>query len=568
MPVLLPGALGDVTIERGSPQRFLAKLDKGVKALSNHAARHSFQESKAVGRGTNAWGPDQWGGLPNQSLQPRCSYEVSTPSKEPALSNTGFLQANIQFPIQKGPPSNYARFTATTGAMTNQAHAQAHAGSSLFQARNTHDHRRLHSHQRAHDHQDRGRLLNHARSPDHEPLENRQATADPEPVVVVQTLSVIKIIDGSGALIGISTILDPVVAAATQAQPAAETVDLGLGVSLGVSLTVDLPTPTPTEGDSSPSGTTTSETVHVTNSSSSSSPSDEATLTSTPLTTTTSLSTSATQSNSTIFLATETAGVGAGATPTTDGASQTSAAGSSTGLPKETQNAVIGGVVGGIAGMALIVFLAMVILRWKRQQGNGLTLLRDRSSSVTGRALPPATGGGGGGDSAGSAMAERSGPFMIPAALATLTGHKRASRGGASGSSSGEKGFYRVSGKKLMPVIQSGGDGYSDPHDSLQTDVSFYRDSHSYFGGNGALQLGSPMRPESGIPVMRSGPGRTPSLEGAQEALRWLGHAACWIHGLTHHYLQDTRETQGIKGKEALGVDILVTPLGLGAGGF
>ena len=71
-----------------------------------------------------------------------------------------------------------------------------------------------------------------------------------------------------------------------------------------------------------------------------------------------------------------------------------------------------------------------------------------------------------------------------------------------------------VSGKKLISVLQSGGDGYSDPRGSVMSGSSYYRDS--MFPNTlppQRLQLGSPMRPESGVVIMRSGPGRTPIQE-------------------------------------------------------
>lgn len=113
-------------------------------------------------------------------------------------------------------------------------------------------------------------------------------------------------------------------------------------------------------------------------------------------------------------------------------------------------------------------------------------------------------------------MSERSLPFAIPAALATLTGQRRSSQTPSSGPDSPERGFQRISGRKLTSVLQTGGDGYSDPHDSLQSGTSFYRDSQGFHGGQGSstrLQLGSPMRPDSGIPIMRTGPARTPVTE-------------------------------------------------------
>lgn len=120
-------------------------------------------------------------------------------------------------------------------------------------------------------------------------------------------------------------------------------------------------------------------------------------------------------------------------------------------------------------------------------------------------------------------MTERSGAFAIPAALAKLSGggNKRAIEAPPEPSPPQEKGFYRVSGRKLISVLESGGDGYSDPHDSIGSGGSsyHYRDSRAYSQAflddptHPPLQLGSPMRPVSGVMIMRDGPQRTPVEE-------------------------------------------------------
>lgn len=112
-------------------------------------------------------------------------------------------------------------------------------------------------------------------------------------------------------------------------------------------------------------------------------------------------------------------------------------------------------------------------------------------------------------------MTERSIPFAIPSALAALGAPKR-SPTQLTGGGSGERGFQRISGRKLTSVLHSGGDGYSEPPpDRVGSGTSFYRDSMAMFNqpGGQTLQLGSPMRPESGVMVMREGPGRTPVQE-------------------------------------------------------
>ncbi|KAK3351614.1 hypothetical protein B0H65DRAFT_127234 [Neurospora tetraspora] len=199
----------------------------------------------------------------------------------------------------------------------------------------------------------------------------------------------------------------------------------------------------------------------------------------------------------------------------------------SSGLTPTAQRSIIGGVVGGAAGMALVAFLLLFLLKWKRNGGGNIRLLGEGGSLAAaarkrggheqgGGALEGGGGNGGGGGGnggGGEGMTERGLPYAVPSALVSLTAAKRFSTASAEPPVA-ERGFYRVSGKKLISVLESGGDGYSDPdpHESV-----YYRDSMAFTDGTtGALglggerlKLGSPMRPISGVPVFRSGPGKT-----------------------------------------------------------
>lgn len=137
-------------------------------------------------------------------------------------------------------------------------------------------------------------------------------------------------------------------------------------------------------------------------------------------------------------------------------------------------------------------------------------LLGDGDSTVNGRGLSYGTSPNGG----GGGMMERSAVFAVPAALAKLTGSKRSIETPAEPATQ-EKGFYRVSGRKLISVLESGGDGYSDPSDGIGG--TYYRDSQAFLDSSNLapLQLGSPMRPQSGVPVFRDGPQRTAVREQA-----------------------------------------------------
>ena len=212
----------------------------------------------------------------------------------------------------------------------------------------------------------------------------------------------------------------------------------------------------------------------------------------------------------------------AGAPASSDPTGGSGGDGPSKPLTPQQAGTIAGGVIGAAAGAAVLVFLVMFALKWKRRQahltgdGRGQRLLTSGDSN---------DGSGG-----GLSMTQESLPFSLPAAMANF-----ASRGRYSGKTlastseqqppTSEKGFYRVSGRKLPPVLQVGGDGYSDPRESVMSDGSvYYRDSTAFFdpqwasgateaGLSPRLALGSPMRPVSGVPIMRSGPARTPVTE-------------------------------------------------------
>jgi hypothetical protein len=208
----------------------------------------------------------------------------------------------------------------------------------------------------------------------------------------------------------------------------------------------------------------------------------------------------------------------AGGTGVTPGTATSSAASSGNGTDSNSgssvsTSAVVGGVVGSIAGVAVIALLLLFLVKWKKNRNGALLSLGsgrdgagDGADAVTGG--PPSQPSGG--------MAERrSFIYAVPAALASLTGYKRSSQSSTTG---GERGFVRVSGRKLPSVIQTGGDGYgAGIPDATLSGSSFYRDSHGFYGGPG-----TPTFPDMetqresgqiGTPVMRPSPARTPVTE-------------------------------------------------------
>jgi hypothetical protein len=82
-----------------------------------------------------------------------------------------------------------------------------------------------------------------------------------------------------------------------------------------------------------------------------------------------------------------------------------------------------------------------------------------------------------------------------------------------------ERGFQKISGRKLESVLTSGGDGYGGagpagviPHDRNMSGSSFYRDSQGTYGGPAAssLALGPASNRRSGTPSSNYGPPGSP----------------------------------------------------------
>lgn len=103
------------------------------------------------------------------------------------------------------------------------------------------------------------------------------------------------------------------------------------------------------------------------------------------------------------------------------------------------------------------------------------------------------------------AQQPRSIPFAVPAVLAGFNSKRKSAQSRASAAHSStagsEHGFYRVSGRKITSVLESGGDGYGDsppanrntvsststgpviPNRDTFSGASFYRDSQGWYGG-------------------------------------------------------------------------------------
>ena len=211
---------------------------------------------------------------------------------------------------------------------------------------------------------------------------------------------------------------------------------------------------------------------------------------------------------------------GTGVTPGTATSSVASGNGtdSNSGSSVST-SAVVGGVVGSVAGVAIIALLLLFIVKWKKNRNGALLSLGSgRDGAGDG---PDTVTGGPPSQPSGGMVERRSFVYAVPAALASLTGYKRSSQKTErtiSSTAGSERGFYRVSGRKLPSVLQTGGDGYGGSMlDNTLSGSSFYRDSHGFYGGPGTPTFPAlETQRESGqigTPVMRPSPARTPVTE-------------------------------------------------------
>ncbi|ODA81235.1 hypothetical protein RJ55_04199 [Drechmeria coniospora] len=200
-------------------------------------------------------------------------------------------------------------------------------------------------------------------------------------------------------------------------------------------------------------------------------------------------------------------------TPNTDGGGGGGGGGGTIHDLSPQQKQVIGGVVGSVAGVAFLALLVLLALRYRRRR-DARQLLGGGPSEMT---ASRSVFGGDGGSGISKAMVDRSPPTAVAAALASLSG-KRSAPPTADSAEGGEKGFYRVSGRKLPSVFLAGGDGFSDPRASIISGHSdYFRGSQAFepdSPGVAHLALGAPMRPVSGVPIIRCGPCRTPVTEG------------------------------------------------------
>lgn len=224
-----------------------------------------------------------------------------------------------------------------------------------------------------------------------------------------------------------------------------------------------------------------------------------------------------------------------------DGATATSGSISSTSAPAKSNGddttapagTIAGGVVGGAAGLVLVGLIILLFLRrYKKRVQLGH------------QALPANTAGPLAGSDAGTSssgppgMAERAGLMPFAGAVPALFRHQNRQNG----AETGERGFQRVSGRKLPSAFSEGMAGPPQPPTSPPptmplvspeeregnvSGLSFYRDSAGFYGGDGSSPSPNPFS-DTNLPatvarneaaeqlIMSPGPQRRPTIHAAK----------------------------------------------------
>lgn len=146
-------------------------------------------------------------------------------------------------------------------------------------------------------------------------------------------------------------------------------------------------------------------------------------------------------------------GVGGTSNTGTAPSPTSSSGGGSGGSSTPPTPVLVGGIVGGVAGAAMILFALLLLFRWRRGK---IGQRRNISPPI------PQTLGPGGVPQAGT-MTQRS--SSTPIAAAGFFGRLRpvsSQTATTADTAPSERGFQKISGRKLPSVLASGGDGYGD----------------------------------------------------------------------------------------------------------
>ncbi|RMZ82123.1 hypothetical protein DV737_g2232, partial [Chaetothyriales sp. CBS 132003] len=200
-------------------------------------------------------------------------------------------------------------------------------------------------------------------------------------------------------------------------------------------------------------------------------------------------------------------GAGAGYTgsgsTTSSSAATTSSIGSSSdgggsGLSPQQQQ-VVGGVVGGVAGLAILLLILLVTLRWYRRRLQARGLLPEQIAAPS-RAADPA-----------QPVSQRSSVVPLTSQLASslrrlrhTSGHTQSTSISSMTVPESERRFQRIAGRKIAPVLTSGGDGFGGNYGAFRQDV----DPASGASGDEAGVAGPSSRQDGGgLDAARGGAG-------------------------------------------------------------
>lgn len=171
-----------------------------------------------------------------------------------------------------------------------------------------------------------------------------------------------------------------------------------------------------------------------------------------------------------------------------------------------------GGIVGGVAGLAVLLLVATVFLRWYRRRAANMRPLTEAEAAGS------VAGPGGTSGPSNPGMAQRAGiaPVLAPLLGGGVFKSRREAETGPA--ATGERGFQRVSGRKLPSAFSEGMEGRPSPqpmpvafgHDRDLSHSSFYRDSTGFHGGEGS-PFDDPTD-ENEVISPRPGPARQPTL--------------------------------------------------------
>ena len=169
----------------------------------------------------------------------------------------------------------------------------------------------------------------------------------------------------------------------------------------------------------------------------------------------------ASQSAASTASAASNTGVGAGGiggSSTGTAATPTSSSRSGSGNDNAPRTPVlVGGIVGGVAGLALVLMLILLYFRRRRNKSSQRRIISPP--------LAPTVGQGSGPQSGSGIMTQRSSTAPI---VGGILGRMRplssqtARTAATTDTAPSERGFQKISGRKLPSVLASGGDGYGD----------------------------------------------------------------------------------------------------------